>query len=89
LIGFDTPETYQSGCSAEKRLGEDAKAFLTKTLKHADQIGPRLKGTDKYDRWLVELIIDGRPLSQIMVENGYAVRYDGGRRINWCQKLRA
>ena len=89
LIGFDTPETFQSGCPAEKQLGQRAKETLTRVLANANVIEPLHKGRDKYNRILVDLTIDGRPLSRIMVEHGVAVEYDGGRRINWCKKLSA
>lgn len=87
LTGFDTPETFRPGCAREKALGELAKARLGQLLNAAQQIEPRTHGTGKYGRLLLELTLDGRPLEEIMVAEGLAVRYDGGRRINWCQRL--
>lgn len=87
LVGFDTPETYRPGCTAEKRLGEAARTHLEKVLGNASTIDPQVKGRDKYDRSLVRLRIDGVDLAGIMVSAGYAVYYSGGQRIDWCAKL--
>ena len=89
LMGFDTPETHQAGCRAEKELGLAAKAFLQQRLAAARRIIPETRGPDKYGRLLARFIVDGKPLEQIMVAQGLAVYYDGGRRINWCAKLKA
>ncbi len=87
LTGFDTPETWRPGCAREQALGELAKARLAQLLNAAQDIGQRTHGTGKYGRLLLELTLDGRPLADIMVAEGLAVPYDGGRRINWCQRL--
>lgn len=87
LTGYDTPETFHPGCAMEKALGDRAKARLDQLLRQARDIAPQPHGTDKYGRLLIELTLDGRPLADIMVAEGLAVRYDGGRRIDWCAKL--
>lgn len=87
LTGFDTPETYRSKCLVEKRRGQKATRFLEAQLKDAQTITPRFLGTDKYNRGLVDLKLDGRPLKHIMVDAGLAVYYEGGKRINWCKQL--
>ncbi len=87
LTGFDTPETFRPGCAQERALGEAAKTRLGQLLRQAQDIVPDTHGTGKYGRLLLELTLDGRPLADIMVAEGLAVRYDGGRRINWCARL--
>lgn len=87
LMGFDTPETFQPGCFAERALGTRAANYLRRRLRDANEVQPRVKGQDKYDRTLVALSLDGKPLDRIMVEAGFAVYYTGGKRINWCSRL--
>ncbi len=87
LMGFDTPETFRPGCAAERRLGETAKAALKRALEQADVIRVEAQGRDKYNRTLSRMWLDGEPLASIMVSQGLAVRYDGGKRINWCERL--
>jgi len=87
LTGYDTPETYQAKCAAEKALGEAATRHLANVLSNATVIAPRHEGVDKYGRDLASLIVDGKRLADLMIRKGYAVRYDGGRRIDWCNHL--
>ena len=89
LVGFDTPETVDPGCPQELALGNTATQRLQVILHDARRIDPVVFGTDRFDRQLLKLVIDGRDLADIMVSEGLAVPYSGGRRINWCQKLAA
>ena len=87
LVGYDTPETFRPGCAAERALGEEAKLVLGRALEAAGEVDLDTQGTDKYRRLLGEITLDGAPLAQVMVQAGVAVPYDGGRRINWCERL--
>lgn len=89
LVGFDTPETFRPGCSEEKALGERAANVLETELRNATEIRVKSHGRDKYQRALASLWLDGRALADIMDSKGLAVTYDGGRRIDWCQRLAA
>ena len=90
LVGFDTPETYRAGCNAEKRLGGQATRFLENHLAQATRIEIELiKARDKYGRVLLKLFVDGRDVRDTMISEGLAVRYSGGRRISWCERLLA
>lgn len=87
LVGYDTPEVFSPGCREELQLGTLATGRLTRLLARAETVEIRRMGFDSYDRRLVRLSIDGTDISQRMVAEGLAVRYNGGRRINWCQRL--
>lgn len=89
LMGYDTPETFRPGCDAERRKGNEAKLTLARAIANATTMEPEFHGTDKYDRLLARLYLDGRNVADIMVAAGMAVPYDGGRRINWCERLGA
>ncbi len=87
LMGFDTPETFRSGCSAELALGTKAKYHLQAEIAKARSIDTKTHGPDRYGRLLTQLYLDGRNVADIMVSADLAVRYSGKKRIDWCAKL--
>ena len=89
LMGYDTPETYRPKCSAELRLGTEATRRLVQELNNASTITTEAHGRDKYQRVLAKLYLDNRDVADIMIAAGLAVRYSGGKRINWCAVLGA
>jgi len=86
LVGFDTPETKDPRCAAEKTLGNQATQRL-RDLAASGVIGFDAQGYDKYGRILAKMTVDGMDVADILVREGLAVRYTGGKRINWCAKL--
>ena len=87
LMDFDTPETFRPGCERERALGLLAKARLGQILAGARRIDAGFHGQDRYRRELVRLWVDGRALSDVMISEGLAVPYHGGKRIDWCARL--
>jgi len=87
LMGFDTPETYRARCQAERRLGEAAGQRLGELAARARTSEARFFGYDRYDRRLARLWLDGTDVASTLVSEGLAVRYTGGRRIDWCTRL--
>ncbi len=86
LVGFDTPETKNPKCEAELNLGKKA----TTRMRSLIGAGPYLLdhvGVDKYHRPLVRITRDGENLGNILIKEGLAVRYSGGKRPNWCDLL--
>ncbi|HHS88837.1 MAG TPA: thermonuclease family protein, partial [Rhodobacteraceae bacterium] len=83
----DTPEVYSPRCRDEKLLGERATRFLRAQIAGTTSMDFRFRRQDRYGRDLVRMRIDGRDVAGLMVSNGLAVRYTGGRRINWCSRL--
>lgn len=78
LMGIDTPESRTRNL-AEKALGLKAKERLTELC------GSRLQllsqGTDKYGRVLgVPHTINGEDICQMLVDEGHAVPYFGGKK---------
>lgn len=84
LWGINTPETYgvkkesaeyKAGMAAKQRLIEllDTKSgdFIVKTYK--DRKG-------KYGRYLVGIYVEDKNVNRILVEEGHATFYDGGKR---------
>jgi len=87
LMGYDTPETYYAECPAEKRLGDEATERLRNLSASQPVTRVARNGTDRYDRTLASIWLGGIDLAETMVSEGLAVRYTGGTRINWCERL--
>ena len=88
LIGFDTPETHRSGCAEEALAGQAATMRLRAMVTDARQIAAQLGHWDRYDRRLVQLSVDGRDVGASLIAEGLALPYQGGRRPDWCARLR-
>lgn len=86
LVGFDTPETKDPGCPAEKTHGDKATKRLRQLLKDAE-VGFDHHGHDRYGRELVRLTVGDQDVGQVLIGEGLAVAYRGGARINWCDRL--
>lgn len=86
LQGFDTPETRDARCEAERALGKRATQRLRELVAGA-RPGIADLGQDKYRRRLIRLRLDGQDIAATMIAEGLAVAYDGGKRIDWCARL--
>ena len=87
LVGFDTPETKDPACAAEAALGQEATLRLRALVKTGD-VALDAQGYDKYGRVLAVMTVGGVDVADTLVSEGLAMRYRGGQRINWCDKLR-
>ncbi len=86
LGGIDTPE-IKGSCPNESELAKNAKLFVKEKLENAGKITIVIEGPDKYFRILGEIYTDGTPLAQMLIDEGYAVPYDGGTKKNiWCSE---
>lgn len=84
LTGYDTPEVFSPKCISEFWRGIQATWSLRKLLWFADDVDIVLTGTDRYDRRLASMMVDGRNVSGLMISKGLARAYAGGRRGGWC-----
>lgn len=87
LIGFDSPELFAPRCAAEYRAARDAKAALSRLIRRAGEVAIVRQGSDRYDRGLIELYVDGQPVSRSMIDAGHARPYMGGQREGWCDGI--
>jgi endonuclease YncB( thermonuclease family) len=84
VLGVDTPEK-KSTCESERNRALEATNFVKDLVDNAKKIEIQLKKWDKYGgRVLGEVIIDGKKLSEILIEKGYAVPYFGHKKEGWC-----
>lgn len=62
--------------------GAAAKVYTTNMLAQANEITLCVKEHkgDKFGRILAEVSLDGRRLDKCLIEDGHAVRYEGGRK---------
>ncbi len=84
LLGYDTPEIYSPKCIGEWWAGTKATWALRRLLWNASETKLVLSGTDRYQRRLGTLFVDGRNVSRIMIDAGDARAYSGGKRAGWC-----
>ena len=92
LKGIDTPEKGgRARCEKEATQAIDATKYLKNLLKSNDY-------KIKFDKWgkyggriIGDIILINHPYGEIkvsdaMIEQGYAVRYDGGKKTHdWCK----
>lgn len=85
LENIDTPETgSRARCTAERQLGARATEQARSLIGNARQLDVRRTGrTDRYQRTIAFIEIDGRDLGELMIEEGLA-RPWRGRREPWC-----
>ena len=89
LLGFNTPE-LRGACKDESELGAKARDRLVHLLNRATSIRRAVpidkEPKDRYGRELVRLYIDGVDLAVILIREGLAVDYEGGKRDSaiWC-----
>ena len=86
IEGIDTPESnYLAKCNAEKQLGIAAAKYTYATITNSSNNLIVLTKWDKYGgRVLGDVVVEGKRLSTLLVEKGYAVQYDGGTKPSWC-----
>lgn len=82
ILGIDTPE-MRGKCINEIEKAKEAKSYLKELIK-TDQYSIVIKGRDKYFRILGDIKIKDKYVSQLMLEKGYARRYNGKEKQSWC-----
>lgn len=82
LMGFDTPE-LRARCEAEAILAKRATERLQELAGESDvRFCP--SGKDRYGRTLATMPVNGKNVADILIGEGLAREYHGGRRAGWC-----
>lgn len=76
LNGIDTPE-IKGKTATEKELAKRARDALSSLIMNKIIILKNVE-TEKYGRLLAEVYVDDININNYMVDNKYAVKYDGG-----------
>jgi endonuclease YncB( thermonuclease family) len=84
LQAYDTPEPYNDICGGaqEVALAKRASARLLELL-NANSFSVETSGTDRYDRTLATIRIDGTDVGDILISEGLARRWPDGPEF-WC-----
>lgn len=87
VVGVDTPEKgSRAKCNKEAQLAERASEYTTRVVMSATKHQIIIKGWDKYGgRVLGDILLDGQSLSKMLIDNHYALPYDGTKKPNWCE----
>ena len=83
--GFDSAE-IRGRCALEKKLAKRSKDFCEFLFKNATDIEFKNWSRGKFFRVVLDVELDGKDFTQMMVKNNMGVEYDGkSRRRNWCE----
>jgi len=86
VFGVDTPEKgFRAGCPSEEARGQAASAFTKAQISGATRRQVILMDWDKYGgRVLGDVLLDGKSLRMMLIQNGYAREYYGEAKQSWC-----
>lgn len=86
VYGVDTPEKgFRAKCEQESKAGKDATDFTTSTIAHAKRVQITIIDWDKYGgRVLGDVIVDGKSLRKLLIDNKFAREYYGEAKQSWC-----
>ena len=84
IAGIDAPETHPSHCAEEARLGSAATGRLRALLNSGAVTMTSIdRNRDRYGRLLRNVSVNGRDVGDVLIGEGLAREYAGGRRP-WC-----
>ncbi|MBB3764521.1 thermonuclease family protein [Sphingomicrobium lutaoense] len=86
ILDIDAPETHDYRCPEEKALGDRATRRLHQLVNSGQVTAARAPGErdeDRYGRKLSVVMVDGVSVGNVLVGEGLARPYGGGRR-SWC-----
>lgn len=87
LSNVDTPNINRwANCGKEAFLGEEAKKYVEYLIKKSKTQQVKIVGYDKYGRWLGQIYLDGKSISDSLIEKKLARNYYGGKKQSWCNK---
>jgi endonuclease YncB( thermonuclease family) len=86
ILGVDTPEKKpRNKCDKENALAQKASTYVIETVAKANVVQVKLVSWDKYGgRVLGDVIVDGKSLSELLIQNGHARAYFGEKKSDWC-----
>ena len=87
IFGVDTPEKgFRALCPSEDELGQAASAFTKKVVASALDKQLILMDWDKYGgRVLGDILLDGKSLRTMLINEGFAREYYGEAKQSWCK----
>lgn len=83
IRGIDAPE-MRSRCPAERAAARRAQERLEALLSSGPVLLGNVGGGKYYGRVLADVVADGRPAAGLLLEDGLARPYRGGKRLPYC-----
>ena len=86
IYGVDTPEKgFRAKCPQEDERGKNASKFTTNEVAKSTKRQVILYDWDKFGgRVLGDIILDGKSLRGMLIQNGFAREYYGDAKQSWC-----
>ena len=86
IYGVDTPEKgFRAQCPVEDQRGQAATVFTKNAINKSADRKVVLYGWDKFGgRILGDIILDGKSLRAMLIQNGFAREYFGEAKQSWC-----
>lgn len=86
VYGVDTPEkSFRAKCPAEEARGQAATEFTKKQINASAKRQIVMMDWDKYGgRVLGDVLLDGKSLRALLIQNGFAREYYGEAKTSWC-----
>jgi endonuclease YncB( thermonuclease family) len=87
VFGVDTPEKgFRAKCESEAARGALASKFTAQQIGAALKVQVLIMDWDKYGgRMLGDIVLDGRSLRVMLIEQGFAREYFGDAKKSWCE----
>lgn len=87
IYGVDTPEKgHRAQCAAEDAQGQLATKFTKQAVAQSMHRQVTLYAWDKFGgRVLGDILLNGRSLRAMLIEQGLAREYYGEAKQSWCQ----
>ena len=86
VFGVDTPEkSWRGKCEYERNLGQKASDFTKQLILSSTRHQVDIMKWDKFGgRVLGDILLDGKSLRRMLIQNGYAREYYGKKKQSWC-----
>lgn len=88
IIGVDTPEKDGTAkCTKEAHKAQLARVYLEQSIMTSKKKDIEILSWDKYGgRVLGDVILDRGRVSELLISDGYAIRYNGEKKTyDWCK----
>lgn len=86
VFGVDTPEKgFRAKCPEEDARGQAATAFTKAQINASTKRQVVMMDWDKYGgRVLGDVLLNGKSLRMMLIQNGFAREYYGEAKTSWC-----
>jgi endonuclease YncB( thermonuclease family) len=87
VAGIDTPE-IRTKDQKEKALAYQVRDYVITRVYSAKKIVLKRMKRGKYFRIIADVFLDNKSLAKELLEKGYALPYEGGKKPDWSEYLK-